>query len=145
MVIAIHRGWGPIVGIFVFLGAVETIAVHLLVAWWPLTVLSLASVAWLVADAIALRVSSIVVEDDRLVVGVGLRWHVIVPRDAIAAVERVSTVPAGAVDLKVLDPAVLITLRAPVTVRGLFGRRRRGDRIVVSADEPEKLVSALAA
>jgi hypothetical protein len=144
VVITIHRGWAPIAGIFVFLGAVETVAMHLLVAWWPLTVLSMLSVAWFVADAVALRMNPIVVEPDRLVIGVGLRWHAIVPREAIGAVERVSTLPVGAVDLKVLDPAVMITLRSPVTVRGLFGRTRSGDRLVVSADDPAQLVSALA-
>jgi hypothetical protein len=143
MVIAVHRSWTPIVGVFVFLGVVETVGLHLVLGWWWLTALSALSIAWLVADAIALRVNPIVVEHDRVVLGVGLRWHAIVPRSAIAAVERVTEVPDGAVDLKVVDPAVLLTLREPVTVRGMFGRTRRGERLVVSADDPGALVGAL--
>jgi hypothetical protein len=143
MVIAIHRSWTPIVGVFLFLSVVETVGLHWVLGWWWLTALSLASIAFLVADAIALRLNRIVVEDDRVVLGVGLRWHAIVPRTAIAAVERVTAVPEGAIDLKVVDPAVLLTLREPVIVRGMFGRTRRGERIVVSADDPGALLSAL--
>lgn len=144
MVIAIHRGWTPIVSVFVALSVVETVGLHWVLGWWWLTALSLVSIAWLVVDAIALRLNAILVEDDRVVLGVGLRWHAIVPRELIATAERVTAVPAGAVDLKVIDPAVLLTLRAPVTARGMFGRTRRGDRIVVSADDPDALVRALA-
>jgi hypothetical protein len=143
MVIAIHRGWTPIVGVFVFLGVVETLGLHWVLGLWWLTALSAASIVWLVVDAIALRVNRIVVDADRVVLGVGLRWHAIVPRSAIAAVERVNEVPLGAVDLKVIDPAVLLTLHAPVTVRGMLGRRRRGERLVVSADDPDALLRAL--
>jgi hypothetical protein len=143
MVIAIHRGWTPIVGVFVFLGVVETVGLHWVLGWWWLTALSAISIVWMVVDAVALRLNRIVVEDDRVVLGVGLRWHAIVPRAAIAAVERVTEVPAGAMDLKVIDPAVLLTLREPVTARGMFGRTRRGERIVVSADDPAALLRAL--
>jgi hypothetical protein len=142
-VIAIHRAWTPIVGVFVFLGLVETVGLHWVLGWWWLTALSAMSIMWMVIDAVALRVNRIVVEDDRVVLGVGLRWHAIVPRAAIAAVERVTEVPAGAMDLKVIDPAVLLTLREPVTARGMFGRTRRGERIVVSADDPAALLKAL--
>jgi hypothetical protein len=51
--------------------------------------------------------------------------------------------PDGACDLSILGADIVITLAAPIEVRGLFGRKRRGCVLAVSADAPDALVAAL--
>jgi len=45
----------------------------------------------------------------------------------------------------VLAPTVLITLRAPVEVVGLLGRRKRADRIALTIDDPRAFIAAVTA
>jgi hypothetical protein len=78
---------------------------------------------------------------DRILVGIGVRWRTELPRAAITSIVAVARAPDDALDLSLLDPAVLVTLREPVIVCGLLGRRRRADRLVLSVDEPARLVA----
>jgi hypothetical protein len=44
-----------------------------------------------------------------------------------------------------MEPTVLVTLRAPVAVVGLFGRQRRADRLALTIDDPAGFMAAIAA
>jgi hypothetical protein len=147
-----RRGGAIVGGTLAVLSAIETFAVHLLLRShapalaWALTTTSAATVVWMIADAIALARGGVLVDDEALELRVGRRWRARIARAAIDRVERVTARPARAPDLiraGVLGTDVIVHLRAPVTVRGPFGVLRRGQRIALAIDEPERFVAAL--
>lgn len=148
---SMHRrsSWFAICAVFVLLIAGETAVLHVLVAMWSstaawiATALSIYSVLWLVGDAQALRLFAIVVDATHVHVTVGFRRRASLPRAAIEAIERTTIVPDGAVALTMFEPTLIVTLREPVTVRGMFGRSRAATRIALSVDDPEALVCAI--
>jgi hypothetical protein len=99
---------------------------------------------WLIADTHAIRLHPVEVRGDTLHVNVGVRWRVAIPLTAIASVTETRTVPKGAQNLALIEPTVLVTLRAPVEIRGILGRRRTADRIALTIDDPKALAAALA-
>lgn len=144
-------GWLTYVGVFGFLLIVETIVTHLLLArmWspvaaWVATAGSLYMLLWLIGDAQAIRLHPVVVDGEKLRVMVGVRWRVAIPLSAIASVTEIRTVPEGALDLALIEPTVLVTLREPVMVRGLLGTRRQADRLALTIDDPKAFAAAVA-
>jgi len=143
-------GWLLYAGVFGFLVIVESAATHLVLAMWSPVVAWLASASsayallWLIADAQAIRLYPVAVDGDVLRVRLGIRWRATIRLASIASIEPVRAVPAGALDLALLEPTVLVTLREPVELRGLLGRRRRGDRIALTIDDPQALIVAVA-
>jgi hypothetical protein len=142
-------GWLLIAGVMGFLVIVETFAAHLALAMWSPVVawVSTASSAyallWLLGDAQAIRLYPVAIMGDTLRVTIGVRWRAAIPLSAIASVTESRTVPAGALDLALLEPTVLVTLRAPVVVQGLLGRKRRGDRLALTIDDPKAFIAAV--
>jgi hypothetical protein len=47
-------------------------------------------------------------------------------------------------NLALMEPTVLLTLRAPAEVRGLLGRRRHADRLALTIDDPKAFIAAVA-
>jgi|JI10StandDraft_1071094.scaffolds.fasta_scaffold02307_4 hypothetical protein len=143
-----HRA--AIVGLLVGLLAVETAALHVVLAGWsaPLAWASTASAAylalWMLADLHVLRLAPLRVTPTAVVGAVGVRWRLDVPRDAIAAVTAIDAAPPGALAAIVGEPTVLLTLRRPVEVRGLLGRRRTATAIALTIDAPDVFIAALA-
>jgi hypothetical protein len=143
-------GWLLFAGVLGFLVVAETTAAHIGLAMWSPTVawISTASSAytlvWLVGDAQAIRLYPVAIVGDALRVTVGVRWRVTIPRADIASVTRTRTVPDGALSLALFEPTVLVTLRAPIEVRGLLGRRRVADRIALTIDDPDAFIAAVA-
>jgi hypothetical protein len=144
-------GWLTYVCVFGFLLIVETIVTHLLLArmWspvaaWVATAGSLYMLLWLIGDAQAIRLHPVVVDGEKLRVMVGLRWRAAIPLSAIASVTEIKTVPEGALDLALIEPTVLVTLREPVVVRGLLGTRRQADRLALTIDDPKAFAAAVA-
>jgi hypothetical protein len=80
-----------------------------------------------------------------LQVRLGVRWRAEVPVSEIASVTEITAVPDGAMNLALFEPTVLVTLRQPVAVRGMFGKRRQADRFALTIDDPKALIAALAA
>jgi hypothetical protein len=143
-------GWLMIASLIGFLVVVETVAFHILLGMWsPLVAwISTASSAyllmWLLADAQAIRLYPVAIRDGKLHVTLGVRWRATIPLNAIASVTEIRAVPEGALNLALIEPTVLVTLRSPVEVRGLLGRRRSADRIALTIDDPKAFVAAAA-
>jgi hypothetical protein len=143
-------GWLVVAGLIGFLVIVETIVTHILLAMasplvaWIATAGSAYLLLWLIADAHAIRLHPVAIRGRTLHVTIGVRWRVAIPLAAIASVTEIRTVPEGAQNLALLEPTVLVTLRAPVEIRGLLGVRRRADRIALTIDDPKAFIAAVA-
>lgn len=142
-------GWLLFAGVIGFLVIVESAATHLLLAMWSPLIAWIVSASsayallWLVADAQAIRLYPVAVDGGMLRVRLGIRWRATIPLAAIASIEQIRAVPDGALNLALLEPTVLVVLREPVELRGLLGKRRRGDRIALTIDEPSALIAAV--
>jgi hypothetical protein len=133
---------------------VETLPVHVLVAHfspvaaWILSGASIYSLLWLIGDYQGLRLRPCRIDDDLLLVRLGLRWSVRVPLAAIAEVRAIRARPAGR-DRGYLhatligDPTVLVELREPVRAIGPYGWRRLVHRIGLAPDDREGFLAAL--
>ena len=147
-----HRtnGWSLIAGTFIGLTLLETPLVHVVLTRfdhatiaWVATCASLYSVAWLIGDLHALRHGGIVVTPSVLELRLGVRWRGQVPRADIIAVTRCNGAPRKQVDFSILGANVLVTLRRPTVIQGLFGRRRQVDVLALSIDELDRFERAL--
>ena len=133
-----------------FLVIGETVATHLLLAMWsPLaawiaTASSAYLLLWVIADTQAIRIYPVEISGAVLHVRLGVRWRAAIPRDQIASVTEIRAVPEGALDLALFEPTVLVTLRTPALLRGLLGKKRRGDRIALTIDDPKAFIAAVA-
>jgi hypothetical protein len=148
----VHRvnGWFLYLGVFVFLTIVEAGGLHLVLvhydwskAAWISTILSLYSIAWLVGDAHALRHGGVTLGDTGIALRIGMRWRGDIAWSNVRDATRVDATPDGAVNASVLGGNVVLELAEPVTLTGLFGRKRTGVRIALSIDEPERFVAAV--
>lgn len=143
--------WVATVGVIGFLVCTESIGVHIVLAMWSpvaawvATASSAYLLVWLLGDLHAIRLHPVAVVGSVLHVRLGVRWRAKVPVDHIVSIDEVRAVPEGVVNLALMDPTVLVTLRAPVEVRGLVGTRRRGDRIALTIDAPARLIAAVRA
>jgi len=152
-----HRrvAYGAIVAALLFVLAAETIGLHLLLqrwspaAAWVLTVLSIYSAFWLLGLYQAVRLRPIRVEEDGLLIRIGLKWRVWVPFVDVAAIEilRGGTVLPKRKDLLravVLgDARYLLRLARPLTAEGPYGIRRQVEQIAFTVDEPQRFEAAL--
>lgn len=144
-------GWLLFAGVIGFLIVVETAAAHIALAMWqPViawisTLSSAYALVWLAGDAQAVRLYPVAIAGGELRISIGVRWRVAIPLDAIASVTETRSVPAGALSLALMEPTVLVTLRAPVEVVGLLGRRRRADRIALTIDDAAGFMAAVGA
>jgi hypothetical protein len=142
-------GWLLFAGVIGFLIVVETAVLHVgLNAWnptvaWVSTISSAYTLLWLVGDAQAIRLYPVVVTADAVRINIGIRWRVAIPRGDIVSVTESRSVPDGALSLALMEPTVLVALRAPIEVRGLLGRRRRADRIALTIDDPKAFIARL--
>ena len=142
-----RAGWTAIVFVLLKLVAVETVIVHLMIAShsviaaWIVTGTSIYSGLWIAADFHVLRLYPLRVTPDSIIAAIGVRWRLTIPRDAIASITPITTVPSGAFNASIMEPTLLVTLSRPIEIRGLFGIRRTATAIALSVDEPEPLVA----
>jgi hypothetical protein len=151
---AVHRrrAWTVIAATLVFLGVVETLAVHVLLsrasplAAWIATATSIYALVWVIGDTHALRLGGLRVAPRHLEATLGLRWSFRIPRAAIRSVARIGAKLPRAHDLaacELLWPDVLVELAEPVEIAGPLGSRRRVTRLTFSCDRPDDLVAML--
>lgn len=142
-------GWLTIAGLIGFVMIGETVATHLLLAMWSPLVAWLATASsayamlWLFGDAQAIRLYPVSITGATLRVTIGIRWRAAIPLSQIASVTEIRTVPEGALNLALMEPTVMVTLRAPAEIRGLLGRRRHADRLALTIDDPKAFAAAL--
>jgi len=144
-------GWILFAGVLSSLIVAETAAAHIALSMWKpwvawvSTISSAYAVLWFAGDAQLIRLYPVAITGGALQIVVGIRWRVAIPLADIVSVTESRSVPDGALSLALLEPTVLVTLRAPVEVVGLFGHRRRADRIALTIDEPAAFRAAVAA
>jgi hypothetical protein len=144
----VHKrsGWSTVIGVFIFLIAVESIGAHLVVQMWSVkvawvvTTLDLYGILWLLGDFHALRLRPTRIEDGMLVINYGLRWRAEIPLNAIVAIEPVRSEAdwkrKGVLKMAMLDePRLLIRFAAPRTMQGLAGITRTFDAVAILADD----------
>lgn len=153
-----HRrnGYGGVLAAAALMVGVETVAVHLLVerwsatAAWALTALSLYGLVWLLGHFQAVRLRPVLLAPDALHVRIGLLWSVRVPYGEVASMGAAGAgSPArrapGYLHAVTLGPArLLVELREPVPVDGLYGYVKRGvRRIGLAVDDRERFRAEL--
>lgn len=150
-----HRrsGYLLFVGVICVLAMIEMVGTHVvLMRVAPTvaivaTILSAYSLLWLVGVAQAVRLSPLRFTPSGVVIERGVLRRTLVPEAAIARALPLATAPAVAaddvVDLSYVEPNVLLELRAPVDVHGLFGRRRRATTLLLSIDDRDAFFSRL--
>ena len=142
-----HRnsGYPAILGTMAFLLIVETVGVHLLLMQWSsiaaniVTGLSVYGLIWLIGDFHAIRLHPVILTDDKLLLRIGVRWNATIPIREIAEIRIGGKTSKSKSYLRasILWPRVVIHLRNPITVRGLFGIIRNPSEIGLSIDDPE--------
>jgi hypothetical protein len=152
-----HRrvAYGAIIAALLLVLTAETLGLHLVLQrWspagaWVLTALSIYSAFWLLGLYQAVRLRPIRIEEDRLLIRIGLKWRVEVPFADVAALEilRPGTVLPKRKDLLravVLgDARYLLRLARPLTAEGPYGFRKRVEQIAFTVDEPQRFEAAL--
>jgi len=149
------NSYGTFLAAIVMVLVVETVAVHLAlymlwspVAAWALTAISLYTLVWMVGDWRALRLRTTEVTTERILIRLGTRWEVEIPREDVVFAGPPGEAAPGERPLKLAligRPDVEIRLSRPVTVRGLYGLRRTSDVVLLQVDDPERFVEAVRA
>ena len=133
------------------IGAVETTALHFLVARWSvvgawfLTAVSLYSLLFIIAETVVTVQQPTLLDGQTLSLRFGLRWRITVPLANISCIERISETPHRHATLLVgpllVQPNVLLTLREPVMAKGMYGITRTVRQVAVLVDEPNAFVA----
>lgn len=147
-----HRqsAYGTFVYGFLFLIAIESVALHLLLmqwsatAAWILTALSGYGMLFLLADWNAIRQRSIVVGKQHLRLRIGLRWCADLNYAQIQNIELIKIRQKNHrdwLDLSLVrDANVVLLLHQPVELIGYYGMRKRACRIALRIDDAEKFI-----
>ena len=98
--------------------------------------------SWLLGDVHTLRHSGATIGERDLELAIGVRWRGRVPWSAVATIETVTEAPTDAINASILGANVVVRLRAPTRLHGVFGREREGTVIALSIDEQEAFVAA---
>jgi hypothetical protein len=150
-----HRktGYAAVLGVLVLVLIGETTALHILlqqwntVAAWIFTGLSLYSLLWLMGDFHAQRLHPIVLSKAHLHLRAGMRWRATIPFSDIGAIQKANPrerKAAGYMSLAIFgQPRLVIRLKQPVIVTGLFGITKEVQRIGLAVDDERQFQEAL--
>ncbi|MEH7238337.1 hypothetical protein [Bacillus sp. JJ1562] len=151
-------------GLFIMLVhamVIEVIGVHFLIAhfWsptaaWIFTALDLYALLWIIADYHAVRLSPIVIKDDKLFAQVGIRREIVVDLKTIKSIqptttgkkERAREKQSFAITLPNLfeeDPQFEIELAEPVLANLPFGIKKEMTKLYVTVDDKEAFLHEL--
>ena len=129
---------------------VETLGVHLVIGiWtqtgaWIFTGLSAYTLLWLVGHYHASRLQPLIVDDQNLYLRTGLVWRGQMSLNNISEVRKATKDDRqadGYVNVSLFgDPDVVLVLREPDVLEGLFARKREVRIAGVALDDPEALV-----
>lgn len=139
--------------VLVLLIILETISLHLLIQrWnslvaWILTGLSIYSIFWIIGDFNAIRLHPIVLGSETLYLRSGFRWNVTVRLMDIADLQTPKRNDAKSPDYLSFalagEPHMVIVLKQPVHVKGLFGMDKEVSRIGLFLDDVATFRAAL--
>ncbi|WP_453990711.1 hypothetical protein [Bacillus nitroreducens] len=159
----IHKNSGYF-GLFIMLAhamVIEVIGVHFLIAhfWnhtaaWIITALDLYALLWIIADYHAVRLSPIVIKDDKLLAQVGIRREIVVDLNTILSIQptitkkevRAKEKHSFAITLPDLieeDPQFEIILTEPTLATLPFGVKREVTKLYVTVDNKDAFLHEL--
>jgi hypothetical protein len=150
-----HRkiGYAAILSALALVLIVETTALHILLqqwstlAAWIFTGLSIYSLFWLIGDYHAQRLHPIVLSKTHLHLRAGLRWRATIQFSDIGAIEKAKPRESKAADYMNFtifgQPHLVINLKQPVIVTGLFGIKKKVQRIGLTVDDEKQFREAL--
>lgn len=131
--------------VFLLLMILETIGLHLVIQhWsprvaWALTSLSAYGILWVVGEFAALRLLPIVLADQTLHLRSGIRWSATVRLIDIVDVQRPTPRDARPPDYlsfaRAGEARLVLVLRHPIRVHGLFGMGKHVSRIGLFVDD----------
>jgi len=147
---SIHREAGVVAlfSVIAVLGCIETVGIHFLISrWnrtaaWVLTILSGYGLVWIVGLCQSIRLRPVLLDEEGLLLRLGLVWSLRVPYSAIAALHDggwghdAKVAPLG-------GPKTVIELHQPATLVYPFGITRQARRIGVAVDGHPEFVKAL--
>lgn len=149
----LKSGYGMVAAMMMGLSLIELPLVHLVVhhfnpiVAWVLSFLSAYGLLWMIGDYQAIRLHPIVIDENHLHLRAGMRWRVSLP---LADIQTVRTLQQrelknkAILDLSVAgSPKLLLELRDPVRVRGLFGMKRVTRQLALAVDEEQAFIAAL--
>jgi hypothetical protein len=135
------------------LSIIETLIFHLLIVQWSIagawiiTGLSIYTFCFIVGDLLALVKSPVIVTDNQLIIRIGLRWYAEVPLNTI---EQILTIQ----DIKSTDkpclmcitfgsPNVLLHLKTPIKVLGIYGTSFTTRKIALNIDQADHFLRSI--
>ena len=134
---------------FLFVGLLEGVVIHLLVARWNPTVafwisaLTAYSLLIVIADLVATSKRPSYLTSDTFVLRLGIRWRAILYRNDIATITWLREKPDKEPDLLnatfPVTPNTLITLHEPIWVQGPYGIRKQVRKIALFVDDKNLL------
>ena len=129
---------------------VETFGVHLVIGiWtqtgaWVFTGLSAYTLLWMVGHYHASRLQPLIVDDQNIYLRTGLIWRGQMSLNNISEVRKATKDDRqadGYVNVSLFgDPDVVLVLKEPEVLEGLFARKREVKIAGVALDDPEALV-----
>ncbi len=145
-----HRrvGYTTITCVVALILLVETTALHILLqrwsalAAWIFTGLSLYSLLWLIGDYHAIRLHPLVLDETHLHLRIGMRWRATIPLSGIAEIQNLSRREKSVDDYVSValfgSPRLVMALRQPITIKGLFGIQKETWRLALTIDDEKR-------
>lgn len=128
-------------------GFAELTALHFLFARFGHTavliadILSIYTLILIVADLVALLRRPILIDNQELILRIGIRWNVEIPFSNIENIELIKRLPDEKGVLKAVTISgynVLLSLKTPVLVNGFYGIRRETMKIAIMVDDEKR-------
>jgi hypothetical protein len=139
--------------VFLLLMIFETIGLHLLIQHWSplvawiLTTVSIYGLLWVIGEFNALRLLPIVLADETLHLRSGFRWSATIRLTDIVDVQRPKRNDIKSPDYlgfaRAAEPQMVLVLKQPVRVLGLFGREKEVSHIGLFLDDVSAFRAAL--
>lgn len=152
MIFTMHRKTGFVgLGIAIlFVCLLESILVHLLVMQYNpavaagLTALSLYALIFLIAHINAVRRQPLLIDDNRLIVRIGIIWRASIALDTIRDMTTQQTINSSTDSVNLAKPLlsapnVLLELEEPIRLEGVYGINRTTRRLALYVDDPNLL------
>lgn len=149
-----HResAYPALIGALLLVTVAETVGIHLLLSRWSegvalgFTLLSAYSFLFLWADLVAVLKRPIVLEENRLLIRIGLRWRATIPLPLIEAIKPLpdNYKSKSTLNLALLaSPNLLITFKEPVVIQGLYGIEKTTTSLALPMDDIKAFEKAL--
>ena len=147
--------YSPIFAGLLMVVLIETVAAHLLLSLyvngvlaWVLTALSIYATIWLLGDFQALRLRTVRVERQTILLRCGMRLDAAIPFEDVVLAKPCKQVPQslGKTDINasLLDqPTVEMQFSKPVECNGFYGRRSYAERLFLSIDDADRFLAMI--